>query len=304
MTEGSEWPRRTLPKLATCGQCGEPCATLTKGCCVACYHRKLRGNKARPIRNQKTSKYDCNCGQTFDTCTGLANHQRCCSAKLGGTVHAAAKQWRCKWCGAFATGKKGQQRRKGPDGPSTLCNSCGNRFARGRGPPNTGHVVGTGKMGYQCATCGKRFSNNQSLGGHVAKSICGQNQASREWSSANTAKPCVWCGCALLQEEICRIYTDDKPAMCRPCRGHFERYGGTGKCESCGNGVAKYGDPMCGKWRWCEACAVKVTDASSISSIVNLRASSESNVKAKLRMKRRRATFGDRPPTKLTIRSE
>jgi hypothetical protein len=83
-----------------------------------------------------------NCGRPCETTTALANHARTCD----GQQHDW-QDWRCEWCGKFASGARGEQRRRGPSGSGTLCNICGNRFHRGHGRVGTTATAGSFRRG-------------------------------------------------------------------------------------------------------------------------------------------------------------
>ena len=90
------------------------------------------------------------CGATFETGGALAGHRRFCD---GGT-------WRCAWCACKKSETHG--RAPGPDGPATLCSTCGSRFRSGAtGPPT---IDADGK--FVCDGCGRKHDTMGGLAAH------------------------------------------------------------------------------------------------------------------------------------------
>ena len=111
----------------------------------ACVDRKA------PVFDEATGRLVCDgCQRHFETFTALAGHKRFCD---GGN-------WHCEWC--HCPGEKAQSKTSGPNGPKTLCASCGARYRSGhsRPPPmdSKGRVF--------CKNCNKRFDTIGGLGSH------------------------------------------------------------------------------------------------------------------------------------------
>ena len=91
--------------------------------CCACGSR-FRGGHTKMV-DLVDGKYQCEkCQKLFETLLGLGSHKRTCD---GG-------KWECEWCQISST--KAHAKSPGPNGPCTLCSTCGSRFRNGaKGPP-------------------------------------------------------------------------------------------------------------------------------------------------------------------------
>ena len=117
--------------------------------CAACSSRYRAGHTGPPKRDAE-GNYLCEaCGAKFETIRGLGSHRRGCS---GGN-------WRCEWCAKEETETAGKA--PGPNGPKTLCSTCGSRFRTG----HTKMVVQVNGR-FMCENCSKLFDTMVALGGH------------------------------------------------------------------------------------------------------------------------------------------
>jgi hypothetical protein len=131
--------------------------------CMACGQKFRAGHtsatSSSPVPHQQDAqgKFVCpHCEKKFDSSMGLGGHKRFCD---GG-------QWHCTWCKCTAEDAGGKM--QGPDGPKTLCSSCGNRYKNGHsGPPQKDD-----EGNFVCDDCGRRFETSAGLGGH--RRFCSQ----------------------------------------------------------------------------------------------------------------------------------
>ena len=120
-----------------------------KTLCAACSARWRAGHTGMP-QQDGDGNYLCEaCGAKFETIRGLGSHRRGCS---GGN-------WRCEWCAKEETETAGKA--PGPNGPKTLCSTCGSRFRTG----HTKMVVQVNGR-FMCENCSKLFDTMVALGGH------------------------------------------------------------------------------------------------------------------------------------------
>jgi hypothetical protein len=214
--------------------------------CAACSSRYRAGHTGPPKRDVE-GNYLCEaCGAKFETIRGLGSHRRGCS---GGN-------WRCEWCAKEETETAGKA--PGPNGPKTLCSTCGSRF-------RTGHtkMVQTNADGkYVCTMCEKQFDSIVALGGH--KRYCDGGN----WN-------CAWCKATSLEASGKSPGPDGPKTLCAACSARW-RAGHTGMpqqdeegnylCQACGatfetiRGLGSHRRGCSGgNWR-CEWCAKEETE--------------------------------------------
>lgn len=118
--------------------------------CGACGSRYRAGHSGPP-RQDEAGKYVCEaCGKLLESIVALGGHRRFCD---GG-------QWRCSWCQCKADATSSKT--AGPDGPGTLCGSCGSRYRSGHDGPALPNLDGK----YACEACGKLLDSIIALSGH------------------------------------------------------------------------------------------------------------------------------------------
>ena len=147
--------------------------------CSQCSAR-WRSGKSGPPETDANGRYTClRCERTFESYRALGVHGRDCDGGI----------WRCSWCDCRAEDTTGKT--PGPDGPGTLCGTCGSRYRSGasgpavtvRPPALNAHTklralhrpsltlrdlsVWQDAFGqYPCEQCGRTFESISGLGVH------------------------------------------------------------------------------------------------------------------------------------------
>eukprot|EP00301_Raphidiophrys_heterophryoidea_P023772 c7524_g1_i1.p1 GENE.c7524_g1_i1~~c7524_g1_i1.p1 ORF type:complete len:1227 (-),score=282.36 c7524_g1_i1:81-3761(-) len=147
------------------------------------------------------------CGMRFTSKGGLTFHARKnCDGGL----------WRCEWCQVDKI--NGGGRCPGPNGPSTLCSTCGSRFRAGHS--TAPEKADDGK--FVCEACGAKFGTIRGLGGH------------RRFCSGGTWR-CEWCNCDEASASGKSPGPNGKATLCSVCSSRF-RSGHTGPPSKDENG--------------------------------------------------------------------
>ena len=124
----------------------------SKTLCAQCSARWKSDPARAPPQTDEHGRYPCDrCERTFESFRALGIHGRDCD---GGS-------WRCSWCQCKAEDTSGKS--PGPDGPRTLCSTCGSRHRAGHSGPRARDELGR----FACEKCGRSFDSVASLGGHT-----------------------------------------------------------------------------------------------------------------------------------------
>ena len=108
------------------------------------------------------------CGAAYEARIGLFAHARFCAKR--------AAAWACDWCSCSEA--ETFHKANGPNGPKTLCSTCGQRYRHGA--DSMPLQTDTGE--YLCATCHRGFPSMKHLGGH------------RRFCDGGVWR-CQWCEC-------------------------------------------------------------------------------------------------------------
>eukprot|EP00041_Stephanoeca_diplocostata_P039519 m.1633740 g.1633740 ORF g.1633740 m.1633740 type:complete len:3183 (+) comp25410_c1_seq2:60-9608(+) len=115
--------------------------------CSKCGALFRHGYSERPPLNA-SGAFECvQCKEEFKSIRSLSGHRRYCPGKV----------WQCSWCSV-----QSKSRRRGPDGPQTLCCYCSQRYKAGyKTAPtcNAAHL-------YECEACQHVFDNVRGLTAH------------------------------------------------------------------------------------------------------------------------------------------
>lgn len=128
------------------------------------------------------------CGRTFKELSSLLRHQSRCDPA-----------WRCGWCGRRQS--ETASRSTGPDGPSTLCQSCGYQHRKSAAPraPAQDRLI--------CRQCGKVCKGMRGLAKHL--------------SSCDVSWRCDWCSCTLMQTSCKRAGPGGAATLCASCAQRY-----------------------------------------------------------------------------------
>ena len=152
-------------------------------------------------------KYVCDlCDRTF--ARGFTTHRRFC----------AGRDWACSWCQVTQSKNK----RKGPDGPATLCDKCGARFYQGlTGPAPQLQTNADGE--YACDLCDRTFGKAHYLIQHQ------RSCAGRDWA-------CSWCKATQSEAKGKAAGPDGPKTLCSSCGFRFNQgLTGTGPQPNAGD---------------------------------------------------------------------
>jgi hypothetical protein len=155
--DGGDWTCTWCGGSGKTGQEDGPDGPATL--CAACHSRFCGGAKSRAVEQAGMLLCD-TCGKRCANVIGLAAHMRTCD---GG-------QWRCKWCKTDAHGQM-----PGPDGPGTLCNSCGSCF-QGRLRTQPAQILPAGESSDQW----KQAPKTSSAGDYFCERGCRKHFESME----------------------------------------------------------------------------------------------------------------------------
>jgi len=108
------------------------------------------------------------CGAAYEARIGLFAHARFCAKR--------AAAWACEWCACSEV--ETSHKASGPNGPKTLCSTCGQRYRHGA--DSMPLQTDTGE--FLCATCHRGFPSMKHLGGH------------RRFCDGGVWR-CQWCEC-------------------------------------------------------------------------------------------------------------
>ena len=158
-------------------------------------------------------------------------------------------RWRCNWCQTSETSCK----RRGPDGPRTLCHRCNQRWGRGETGPRSDD--------WSCGSCGVQETSRRWKGPKGPGTLCGS--CGSRYAKGATGPPaenwrCDWCE---TSETRWRATGPKGPGtLCDTCGGRFSR-GKTGprpatfECRWCDKTSTprRYDGPV-GEGELCDIC--------------------------------------------------
>eukprot|EP00039_Didymoeca_costata_P008817 m.116845 g.116845 ORF g.116845 m.116845 type:complete len:1829 (+) comp14242_c1_seq1:380-5866(+) len=224
-----------------CEWCGskEKQAAKTKGAgpngqktlCSSCASRYKSGRMGPPAKDVD-GNYVCVCGWKSKQLRGLLSHERTCRGGL----------WECTWCKINEFQAKGKT--TGPDGPSTLCGSCGLRFRKGYivCPPQDGK-----DKKYYCEACGWKGDSMRAVCVHQRDCTGGK------WN-------CEWCNISEKDARGKALGPGGDKSLCTKCGSRFKHGctkptidGETGRvlCDECGRSFETF-TALAGHRRFCD----------------------------------------------------
>jgi len=135
------WCKATQSDATGKGRGPDGPATL----CLKCSSRFGKGHTgpAPQLPTNADGKYECDrCDRTFANASAVQTHCRSC----------AGRDWACGWCKATQSETTGK--RRGPDGPATLCCKCSYRFRSAPSKRQKCHNTAKGTCGAAVASAG------------------------------------------------------------------------------------------------------------------------------------------------------
>jgi len=176
--------------------------------CTAC---SQRWNDGRPEASKRDAdgKFVCDdCPISFSSVAGMLSHQlRFC---------LKGEDWNCLWCKTTTT----EHKLVGPDGPRTLCSSCGKRHKMGFTAEPKMNKEGK----WLCETCARTFDTLAGCGSH--KRHCTGGNWKCEWCKVNES----------TSETTAKLEgPNGKGTLCQLCSGRFKS-GATGPPKQLKNG--------------------------------------------------------------------
>ena len=138
-----------------------------------------------------------------------------------GQSRVVPEGWKCGWCARDRTSK----RRRGPHGPYTLCNTCGQRHAEGRGPP-------VAARGWKCGWCARTdVTQKRCRGPDGPATLCDSCGSHFAFGGAGPPLPtagwrCAWCACAyedMAARTTRRAGPDGPQTLCDRCGQRYKR---------------------------------------------------------------------------------
>jgi KRAB domain-containing zinc finger protein len=190
------WCKVTQSESKSKGPSPDGPATLCDKC--SCRFQKGHTGPAPQLPTNGDGTHECDrCDRTFASAGAVRVHRHSC----------AGRDWACGWCKVTQSEARGK--RRGPDGPGTLCVKCNYRFQTGyTGPAPQLTTNADGK--HECDLCDQTFNNANAVRTH--RRSC----AGRDWA-------CGWCK-VTQSETTAKMAGPDGPAtLCTKCSCRFQK---------------------------------------------------------------------------------